>query len=211
MIITLELLAHYSISLPPTEWCHQGNQPMVGCQQPALGPVEILSSTTVELSWYLVSSFSHELLGRHLPDGRNCDHPSHIVVVKLPACLIAQLLREGVYFRNRTRTIQVRRQFIATLAFEMKKSMQWLKESQCWQAEWLTLSACSLKNASAYAKISRAFTRFPLAACRSVSMDRFWLQRRGKCIDVVNSEGIKSQTLLSENKFSACLTFAIPK
>lgn len=45
MIITLELLAHYSISLPPTEWCHQGNQPMVGCQQPALGPVEILSSS----------------------------------------------------------------------------------------------------------------------------------------------------------------------
>lgn len=63
----------------------------------------------VELSWYLVSSFSHELLGRHLPDGRNCDHPSHIVVVKLPTCLIAQLLREGVYFRNTTQTIQVRR------------------------------------------------------------------------------------------------------
>lgn len=103
----LELLAHYSISLPLTEWCHQGNQLTVGCQQPALGPVRLGYSAAVELSWYLVSSFPHELLGRHLPNGRNCDHPSHIVVVKLPACLVAQLLREGVYFRNMTQTIQV--------------------------------------------------------------------------------------------------------
>lgn len=40
----------------------------------------------------------------------------------------------------------------------------------------VTFRACSLKKARAYAKISRAFTRFPLAACRSVLMDKFWMQ-----------------------------------
>ena len=38
-----------------------------------------------------------------------------------------------------------------------------------------TFRACSLKNARAYANISRAFTLFPFAAWRSVSMERFWL------------------------------------
>lgn len=53
-----------------------------------------------ELLLYLICSFSHELLCRHFPDGRNRDHPSHIVVVKLPTCLITQLLKEGVYFKK---------------------------------------------------------------------------------------------------------------
>lgn len=46
-------------------------------------------------SAYLIGSFPHELLCRHFPDGRNRDDPSHIVVVELTTCLIAQLLQEG--------------------------------------------------------------------------------------------------------------------
>lgn len=46
------------------------------------------------VSAYLIGSFPHELLCRHFPDGRNSDHPSHVIVVKLTARLITQLLQE---------------------------------------------------------------------------------------------------------------------
>lgn len=41
---------------------------------------------------HLVGSFSHELLGWLLPDGRHCDDPSDIRVLKVRPCLITQLL-----------------------------------------------------------------------------------------------------------------------
>lgn len=53
----------------------------------------------------------------------------------------------------------------------------------------LTLSACSLKKASAYAKMSRAFTRFPLAAWRSVSVDKFWRQNNHNAL-MKEEEGV---------------------
>lgn len=47
---------------------------------------------------YLIGSFPHELLCRHFPDGRNSDHPSHIIVVKLTTCLITQLLQGRIEY-----------------------------------------------------------------------------------------------------------------
>lgn len=75
---------------------------------------------TFDLLLYLIGSFSHELLGRHFPDGGNCDHPSHIVVVKVPTCLITQLLQEGVYFKNKSQ-FGSRHHLIVTVMSEMKK------------------------------------------------------------------------------------------
>ena len=42
---------------------------------------------------HLVGCFSHELLGRHLPDGRNRDDPPHISVGKVAAHLVTELLQ----------------------------------------------------------------------------------------------------------------------
>lgn len=52
---------------------------------------------------HLVGCFSHELLGGHLPDGRDRDHPSHIGVVKVAACLVTQLLKEHSFSRSQDR------------------------------------------------------------------------------------------------------------
>lgn len=100
MMTILETLPHEPIHLPPTEPFHQGDPLMLA----AITAVHILHNSREQQS-YLVRSFSHELLCRHFPDGRNCDDPSHVVVVKLPTCLIAQLLPEGVYSRNASQTM----------------------------------------------------------------------------------------------------------
>lgn len=81
---------------------------------------------------YLIGSFSHELLGRHFPDGRNCDHPSHVVVVKVTTCLITQLLQEG----NDFQIIWLRCHFIVTLRRRQAAAASYLEcllleESKC--------------------------------------------------------------------------------
>lgn len=45
---------------------------------------------------YLIWSLSHKLLSRHFPDGRYCDDPSDVSIIKICPCLVTQFLYQMI-------------------------------------------------------------------------------------------------------------------